>query len=90
MSIFVRCMTSLRKNIKYIAAAVILILISGTLYLGAIRLCDLEEKIRNQEYRIAELEIRLDDADKLAKKAMYYIKSLHTLAEIEAEIGEIY
>jgi cell division protein FtsL len=83
-----RCMTSLKKNIKYIAVVIILILISGTLYLGAIRIYELEKKVRSQEYMIYELEDRLDNVKKLADKAMYYIKSLHTYAEFEANIGE--
>lgn len=90
MPVFIRLMAFLKRNIKYIAAVVILLLISGTFYLGAIRIYELEDKVRVQEYMIYDLEGRLDDVKALADKAMYYIKSLHTLAEIEAEIGEIY
>lgn len=85
-----RYMASLKRNIKYIAVVIVLILISGTFYFGSIRIYELEKKVRAQEYMIFELEGRLDDVKALADKAMYYIESLHTLAEIEAGVGKIY
>ena len=69
-----RCMTSLKKNIKYIAVVIILILISGTLYLGAIRIYELEKKVTSQEYMIYELEGRLDDVKKLADHTYNLLK----------------